>query len=236
MTDAPLIEISNLVKQYQSLRPLRIASLRLGRGDRLALSGFDAGAAEAFVLLVTGASVPDSGEIHVAGHNTREIATDTEWLLSLDRFGIVTARAVLIESLPVASNMALPITLSIEPMADEIRQRVDALAAEVDLPSARLSSPVSSLTPDERVRVHLARALASNPSVLLLEHPTVGLEQGSVEALGQTLKRLSEGRGLAWIALTEDDRFARAAGGTRLRLKAATGELAADGFFRRLMS
>src|SRR6476646_10819570 len=101
MTDAPLLEIADLVKQYQSLRPLRISRLRLERGDRLVLAGFDAGAAEAFVLLVTGASVPDSGDIHVAGRNTREIATDTEWLLSLDRFGIVTARAVLIESLSV---------------------------------------------------------------------------------------------------------------------------------------
>jgi hypothetical protein len=38
---------------------------------------------------------------------------------------------------------------------------------------------------------------------------------------------------VAWIALTEDERFARAAGGTRLRLKPATGELSPDGFWRR---
>jgi len=234
MSEAPLLEISGLTKQYQGLRPLRIATLQLSRGDRLALAGFDAGAAEAFVLLVTGAAVPDAGEILVAGRNTRDIATDTEWLLSLDRFGIVTARAVLIEALPVASNMALPITLSIDPVPEVVRRRVDALAQDVGLSAERLASPASTLTPEERVRVHLARALASDPAVLLLEHPTVGLAPPAAAALGATLKSVADARGLAWIALTEDEAFARASGGTRLRLRPATGELARDGFWRKL--
>jgi len=233
MNDAPLLEIQDLVKQCQSLRPLRIARLSLGRGDRYALGGFDAGAAEAFVLLVTGASVPDSGEVRVAGRNTRDIATDTEWLLSLDRFGIVTARAVLIEALPIASNMALPMTLSIEPVPDDVQRRVESLATEVGLPPERLLTAASTLTASERVRVHLARALASDPAVLLLEHPTVGLEPAEAEAFGEALRKVGDSRGVAWIALTEDERFARAAGGTRLRLKPATGELSPDGFWRR---
>lgn len=233
MTEPALIDITDLSKQYQGLRPLRIARLQVGRGDRYALAGFDAGAAEAFVLLVTGAALPDTGEIRVAGRSTREIATDTEWLLSLDRFGIVTARAVLIGALPIAANLALPMTLSIDPVPADVRQRVEGLAAEVGLPIARLADAASTLSADERVRVHLARALASDPVVLLLEHPTVGVEERAAEALGATLKQVAEARGVAWIALTEDDRFARASGGTRLRLKPATGELVRDGFWRR---
>lgn len=233
MTEAPLLEIAGLVKQYQGLRPLRLARLQVARGDRLALAGFDAGAAEAFVLLVTGAAVPDEGNILVAGHNTRDIATDTEWLLSLDRFGIVTARAVLIEALPVAANMALPMTLSIDPVPDEVQRRINALAREVELSDERLPAPASTLSPEERVRVHLARALASDPAVLLLEHPTVGLSSSAAEALGATLNRLAAARGVAWIALTEDEAFAKASGGTRLHLKPATGELVRDGFWKR---
>ena len=57
----------------------------------MTLSGLDAHAAEMFMHLITGASVPDEGAVVVAGHDTRTIATDTEWLASLDRFGIVTA-------------------------------------------------------------------------------------------------------------------------------------------------
>ena len=48
--------------------------------------------------LVTGAAVPDEGAVVVAGRDTRDIATDTEWLASLDRFGIVTDRAVLLDA------------------------------------------------------------------------------------------------------------------------------------------
>jgi predicted ABC-type transport system involved in lysophospholipase L1 biosynthesis ATPase subunit len=233
MADAPLLEIAGLVKQHQGLRPLRVARLQISRGDRIALAGLDAGAAEAFVLLVTGAAVPDEGQVLVAGRNTRDIATDTEWLLSLDRFGIVTARAVLIDALPIAANMALPMTLSIEPVPDDVQRRVVALSEEVGLAADRLSAPASALTAEERVRVHLARALASDPAVLLLEHPTVGLAPASAVALGVTLNTLSTERGLAWIAMTEDEGFARASGGLRLRLKPATGELARDGFWKR---
>jgi phospholipid/cholesterol/gamma-HCH transport system ATP-binding protein len=232
MTEPALIEIVGLAKQYQGLRPLRIAGLRLGRGDRYALAGFDAGAAEALVLLITGAALPDTGEIHVLGRNTREIATDTEWLLSLDRFGIVTARAVLIESLPIAANMALPITLSIDPVPEDVQRRVEQLAGEAGLPIARLTAAASTLSAEERVRVHLARALASDPLVLLLEHPTAGVDEVAADALGATLKQVSEARGVAFIALTEDDRFARATGGTRLRLRPATGELVKETFWR----
>ena len=124
MTEAPLIEITGVVKAYQSLRPLRIRDLRVNRSHRLVLTGFDAAAAEMFAYLVTGAALPDEGHVRVAGRDTREIATDTEWLTSLDRFGMVTHRAVLLEGMSVAANLALPFTLSIDPMAADVRARV----------------------------------------------------------------------------------------------------------------
>ena len=168
MTGTPLIELRGVVKAYQALRPLRIAELVMSSSDRLALSGLDAGAAEMFVHLVTGASVPDEGSVKVAGRDTREIATDTEWLTSLDRFGIVTSRAVLIDKLAVASNLALPITLEIEPMSPGTRAEVTLLADAAGLARDRLDAPVSALTPAERMRLHLARAMAMRPELVLL--------------------------------------------------------------------
>ncbi len=110
----------------------------MGRSDRLALSGFDAAPPRLFVHLVTGAALPDEGDVSVDGHNTRDIATDTEWLASLDRFGIVTERAVLIDALPIAANLALPLTLAIDPMPEDVRASVEALAARVGLRAERL--------------------------------------------------------------------------------------------------
>src|SRR5205085_1813776 len=137
---------------------------------------------------------------------------------SLDRFGIVTERAVLLEKMSVAANLALPFTLSIDPVPDSVRAQIEALADEVGLGRRRLDVAASAMAPDERVRVHLARALAPDPGLLLLEHPTAKLDPAAAEALGGTLKALASARRLSWVAVSEDDRFVRAAGGTRLRL------------------
>jgi ABC-type lipoprotein export system ATPase subunit len=172
----------------------------------------------------------------VGGRSTRAIATDTEWLASLDRFGIVTERAVLLDTMTLAANLALPLTLEIDPVPPITLARVRGLAAEAGLDPSRLDAPVTALTSEERVRTHLARALASDPDILLLEHPTARLAAADSPRIGETLKEIARTRGLGWIALTEDERFARAAGGRRLRLQAATGVLAEDGLWRRLLS
>ena len=218
MTGSPLVEITGVVRHYPAATPLRIASLVIHPGERLAIEGLDASAAEALIHLITGAALPDEGEVRLDGRNTREIATDTEWLASLDTLGIVTARAVLIDKLPIAANLALPLTISIEPIPDEYMRKVSALAAEVGLAADRLTAPASTLTPAERTRLHLARALALNPRLLLLEHPTAALEPVDSQALGATLRTLSSPRSLAWLALTNDNGFARAAGAARRHL------------------
>lgn len=232
----PLIELTGVSKHYAGLRPLRIAQLTVRPGDRLVLTGFDAGAAEAFVHLVTGAALADEGDARIAGRDTRAIATDTEWLASLDRFGIVTDRAVLIEKLPIAANLALPLTLAIDPMTAETRQQVETLAADVGLELARLNEPASTLSAGERVRLHLARALAMNPALVILEHPTGRIEDRTESrALGAMLRDCSARRGFGWIALTADETFAAASEGTRLRLVPATGELVEEGSWRGLL-
>lgn len=222
----PLIVVEGIVKPYDGPAPLRVERLAIAPGDRLAIGGLNAGAAETLVHLVTGAALPESGEVVVAGTNTRAIATDTAWLASLDRFGIVTDRAVLIEKISVASNLALPLTLAIDPMSPATRQTVDALAAEVELAPDRLDVPVTSLTPPERLRLHLARALAPGPQLLILEHPTASLgDTTAAAAFGRILDRVSRARDLAVFALTTDDAFARASGAVRYRLDSATGRL-----------
>jgi ABC-type ATPase involved in cell division len=235
MSEAPPhIEMHGVTKAYHGLRPLRIARLQVRAGDQLTLSGFDAAAAEVFIHLVTGAAVPDEGDVRVAGHNTRDIATDTEWLQSLDRFGIVTERAVLLDGISTEANLALPLTLAIDPMSDETRTKVAAVAKLAGLAADRLNTTVATLTPEERARVHLGRAIANAPAVLLLEHPTARLDPSAAEAFGNTLARIAATEGLTWVALSEDEAFARGAGGRRLRLKAATGELAEPGLWRRV--
>jgi predicted ABC-type transport system involved in lysophospholipase L1 biosynthesis ATPase subunit len=216
-------------KQHGSARPLRIADLTISPLDRLVLAGFDASAAEMFVLLVTGAALPDEGEVRVAGQSTRDIHTDVEWLHSLDRFGLVTARAVLIDQLSTAANLALPLTLSIDPMSEETRSRVASLAQEVGLPVQRLDALIGELSALERLRVHVARAMALNPILLLLENPTAGLKtRADIEAFGATLRDVGQSREIGWVAISDETTLARTSGATRLQLVTETGELRRD--------
>jgi len=220
-------------KVYQAVEPLRIKRLTVNGTDRVVLCGLDPAAAELLIHMIMGAVLPDEGQVRVAGRDTRDIATDTEWLTSLDQFGIVTDRAVFLEGLSIAANVALPMTVAIDPLSAETRRRVDALAAEVGLPNARLDAPASSLEPDERVRVHLARALAVDPVMLLLEHPTMRVDDRTAsQAVGRTLRAIADARELGWVAVTDDDVFTEASGGRRLWLD--RGAWRPDTVWRRL--
>jgi len=220
----PLIHLSAIVKSYPAPQPLRIAELVVEPSDRIVLSGLDEGAAEMFVHLVTGAALPDEGVVSIAGRDTRAISTDTEWLRSLDQFGIVTRRAVLLETLSVAANLALPLTLSIEPMAADVRARVEQDAGDVGLRSDRLDGPVTALSELDRLRLHLARAAANTPRLILLEHPTAALDQkADFRAFGETLRTFSTARAFGWIAISNDEDFAKGTGGRSVTLDSVSG-------------
>ncbi len=221
----PLIDIAGLRKHYGGLRPLRLNTLSVAPGERVTLRGIGAEAAEMLVLMVTGASLPDEGVVRIAGRDTRDIKTDTDWLTSLDVFGMVTARAALLDSLALEANLALPLTLSIDPIPVDVRTTIAALAAEVGLDADRLPEHVNTLSEASRVRVHLARALALDPKVLLLEHPTARLTPDEASAFGHQLSGIGDRRQLGWLALTEDDAFVKAVGGRRCQLVAASGDV-----------
>jgi ABC-type lipoprotein export system ATPase subunit len=223
---SPLIQIRDLSKGAGLATPFRIRSLDVAVTDRVIIRGVERPLAELLIHLITGAAVPDEGVVRIAGADTRSIATDTEWLGSLDRFGLVSDRAVLLDSLPAAANVALPLTLAIEPMSAETRHAVDLLADEVGLAPRLLDQPMASLGALDRLRVHLARALANGPELLLLEAPTSALsDAASSEDFGRTLDRLSKDRPIGWLAISNDQAFVAGSGGRVLDFELATGRL-----------
>jgi ABC-type transporter Mla maintaining outer membrane lipid asymmetry ATPase subunit MlaF len=225
MSAAPVLEMRDVVKDYHGLRPLRVASLVVQARERVVVEGLDRAAAEVFVNLVNGAYVPDTGTVRVFGVATAEIATDTAWLASLDRFGIVTERAVLLEGAPIDQNLALPFSLDIDPMPDDLRARVQALAADVELDDAALALRAGDAPPAVRVRVHLARALALGPDVLLMEHPTASLERVDARPYAELVRRLAEARHLTVLAVSGDREFAEVVATAALKHQPGTGVL-----------
>jgi ABC-type transporter Mla maintaining outer membrane lipid asymmetry ATPase subunit MlaF len=220
-----VLELLDISKDYRGLRPLRIERLQMSPGQSVALMGLDQVAAEVFVNLATGATLPDRGTVTLFERPTTAIDNSAEWLAVVDRFGIVSRRAVLLDGLTAIQNLAMPFTLDIEPPPEDVRDRAAALAREVGLDDAILARPLTELDEAARARVRLGRALALDPAIVLLEHPTADLAPDAAQPYGRAIRASAARRGAALVALTADRDFARAVADRVLTLDAASGKL-----------
>src|SRR3712207_1062159 len=129
--------------------------------------------------------------------STADISDGDAWLASLDRFGMLSERAVLLDQLTVAQNLAVPFSLQLDPIPDSVQRDVRRLAEEVAIDPASLAARVEAVDPGVRARVRLGRALALGPRVLLAEHPNASLAAEALPAFAADLSRIIAARGLA---------------------------------------
>jgi ABC-type branched-subunit amino acid transport system ATPase component len=221
----PVIVLRDVEKQYGGLRPLRVRDLRIATGDVVLLIGFDRPAAEVFVNLLTGAALPDTGEVISLGRPTGSIVDSDEWLAFVERFGITSDRIVLLEAMTVAQNLAIAFDLHLEPVPPEVMARVVKLGEEVGIGSAALEMRVTDALPLLRSQIHLARALALDPAVLVLEHPTANLSADEAKQYAAIVKAVAQRRGVTTVGLLMDEAFAKASGGRLMFWQPATGEM-----------
>jgi phospholipid/cholesterol/gamma-HCH transport system ATP-binding protein len=221
----PVLALGQVVKNYGGLRPLRLERLDIRSGERVAISGIDATAAAVLVSIVTGAALPDEGTVQVFGRSTADIQNGDEWLASLDRFGIVSPRAVLLEDATLQQNLVMPFTLQIDPVPAHVARNVASLAAECGIATDSLMQPMARLPPEVRARAHFARAIALGPALLILEHPTADIPDTSRAAFGRDVAAAAQARGISMLAITLDAEFASTVAHRSLALNAATGAL-----------
>ena len=96
-----LVALRAVRKDHHALRPLRVERLELREGETVAIVGLDAAAAEVLVNLITGAMLPDAGEIAVFGTPTGQIGDADAWFGLLDRIGTLGERVLLLDELTV---------------------------------------------------------------------------------------------------------------------------------------
>lgn len=231
-----LLKVTDLQKEHGGLRPLRLRSLELSPGSRLAIVGLDAASSEVLVNLLTGATLADQGTVELFGRATSSITMADDWLATLDRFGVISVRAVLLDPFTVAQNLAMAFTLSIDPIPADAVTRVEALAVEAGLSAADLALPFASAPPGVRARCHLGRALAASPDILILEHANALVPDADSESFARDIVRAAESRGAALLALTADERFARAVAPRVYRHEPGSGGLAPLTGWRRFFS
>lgn len=234
--DGPLIEVREVVKDFGGLRPLRVQRLDLHQQQSMALLGFDQAMAEVLVNLLTGAILPDTGSITVFGQRTSAIADAQAWVRTLDQFGLISERAVMLDQLTTEQNLALPLSLRIESMPDDVRQQVRGIASEVGLSLAELESQVGALAPLGRQRLRLGRALALSPRVLLAEHPNAPLSAEDTLAFATVFRHVVVARRIGSLVLTANQEFAESISSEAFMLQPATGLLKPASAWRRWFS
>ena len=229
-----LLQIRGLVKDYQALRPLRIRELLVAPGTIMSIGGLDELAAATFAHIVTGAALPDEGDVIVFGQNTRGITDSVAWLKSLDRIGMITGRGVMIEAFSVLQNIAMSFTLDVDPIDPRVVPQAGAVAREAGIDAGLFDVAAGKVPPEIRMRAHFARALALEPTLVIAEHPSAALPRETVAAFGADLAKAAQSRGLALLVITADEVLAKAIGGPRLELVPSTGELRAPGLLKKL--
>lgn len=231
-----LISFTNVERDYHGLRPLRVRAFNLRQGETVAIVGMDREPAEAFINLVSGATLPDAGTVETLGQPTANVTNNEEWLDLLDQVGILSERSVVLGEMTTAQNLAMSFSLDVFELSDDLQARVAALATEVGLTREMMNERAGGLSALMRARLRLARAVATSPRVLLAEHPNALVEEPVVEAFGEDIARVVAGRRMAAVIVTANRSFAKKVASTILVHNPATGDLTPASLWRRWLS
>jgi lipoprotein-releasing system ATP-binding protein len=189
------------------LSVLRGASLRLSRGEAVALVG-PSGAGKSTLLHVAGLlEAPDGGQVLVDGEDCARMGDARRTLVRRRKLGFVYQFHHLLPEFSALENVVVPQMIAGRSRGDAARRAGDLLD-RVGL-SARTTHRPGRLSGGEQQRVAIVRAIANDPQVLLADEPTGNLDPGTAGAVFDVLMRLVRGTGLAVLMATHNPDLAR---------------------------
>jgi phospholipid/cholesterol/gamma-HCH transport system ATP-binding protein len=205
---APVVAVENLRKTFASHTVLNGISLSVGRGETLAVLGRSGTGKSVLLRLIIGLETPDSGSIRIHGQDIAGLAIDRMGEIR-KKMGFLFQHAALYDSLTVGENVAFPLVHHRRDMSRSERGgRVRQLLAEVGM-KGDLDKMPSDISGGMQKRVGLARALALEPEILLLDEPTAGLDPISSGEIDDLILKLQRERRMASIVVTHDLHSAR---------------------------
>jgi len=203
--EAPVIQMEDVYLSFD--HPiLKGLSLEVRKGETLLVMG-ESGIGKSTVLkLILRLLVPDQGTIRVLG---REI-TDISFQEALDmrrRIGMVFQNAALFDSVNVFDNVAYPLRentdMSESEIEEVVRERLDFVDLDPDTVSTKLPGELSG---GMKKRVGIARAIATDPHIVLYDEPTAGLDPLTVGTIGDLIRKLQKELDVTSIVVTHDVR------------------------------
>ncbi len=228
----PVVEVENLHKSFGAHKVLNGISLTVGRGQTLAVLGRSGTGKSVMLRLIIGLVQPDSGSVRIHGQDIADLRLDHMGEIR-KKMGFLFQHAALYDSLTVAENVAFPLTHHRRDMSKSERSdRAAQLLADVGLQRGDLEKMPSDISGGMQKRVGLARALALEPDILLLDEPTAGLDPISSGEINDLILRFQKERQMASIVVTHDLHSARTIANQLALLK--DGSVALQGTFEQL--
>jgi len=226
--DEPAIVIQNVTKSFGTQCVLDGVSFQVKRGETQAVLGRSGTGKSVLLRILVGLQTPDSGAALILGTNMAE-ATTADIAAARKQMGFLFQHAALYDSLTVEQNVAFPLVHHRTEMSDEQRRnRVQDLLHEVGL-DGHMNKMPSDISGGMQKRVGLARALALDPVILLLDEPTAGLDPIGSGEIDELILKLQEEHRMASIVVTHDMISAKAIA-TRIALL-DKGKIVIEGSF-----
>ena len=191
-----MIEAHGVTKRFGSFTALDDVSLVVESGSLTALLGPSGSGKSTLLRVIAGLEQPDSGEIVISGENATALAPQQRGV------GFVFQHYAAFKHMTVRDNVGFGLTVRKRPKA-EIRARVDELLELVQLQPFAHRYP-AQLSGGQRQRMALARALAVEPEVLLLDEPFGALDARVRAELRDWLRRLHEEVHVTTVFVTHD--------------------------------
>ena len=180
-----VIQFQNACKQYGEVYALQPLTLDIAQGEFLSVVGSSGGGKTTLLKLVNGLLLPTSGKVLVMGQNTAQVD-----LIQLRRqIGYVIQGAALFPHLSVADNISYVPGLSGQKLS---QQRLEELMKLVDLPADLLHRYPISLSGGQQQRVGIARALASQPRIMLMDEPFGAVDEITRTVLQDSIQQLHQ--------------------------------------------
>jgi phospholipid/cholesterol/gamma-HCH transport system ATP-binding protein len=230
---APVVAVEDLHKSFGDQKVLNGISLSVSRGETLAVLGRSGSGKSVLLRIVIGLQKPDSGSVRIFGRDIAGLALDQLGEIR-KKMGFLFQQAALYDSLTVGQNVAFPLLHHKSEMSRSEREgRVQELLAEVGM-EGDLEKMPSDISGGMRKRVGLARALALEPGILLLDEPTAGLDPISAAEIDDLVLKLQEEHHMASIVVTHDLHSAKTIADRLVLLY--EGEVAIEGTFAELQN
>ncbi|MEK3791468.1 methionine ABC transporter ATP-binding protein [Paenibacillus sp. FSL R7-0204] len=200
-----MIELRNVYKTFTrkevKIEALKGISLKVEKGDIFGVIGYSGAGKSTLIRLVNYLERPTEGQVLVEGYDLGAYS-DKELRAAKKNIGMIFQHFNLLESKKVFDNVAIPLVLLKKSKA-EIHKRVEELLEFVGL-SDKAGSYPSELSGGQKQRVGIARALASNPSILLCDEATSALDPQTTQSILQLLKRINAEYNITVMIITHE--------------------------------